>query len=174
MRKRNLALLTVHGPLRPEGLKAWGQIRESGLRSVRPIEILRALWGEGEAGAAGATGAAGVAGAAGAASVASLCMPCDGAVPGVAQGRFVEGPARVDARGAQGVTAELPIELEDVMEQLSLCNILYAEAAATGSRQALREALEVDPAYAGIDLLYAEGVLSDMMEGQKERLKRFF
>ena len=156
VRKRNLALLTVHGPMRPEGLKAWGQIRESGLRSARPIEILRALWGEGEA------------------AVASLCMPCDGAVPGVAQGRFVEGPGRVNAQGVRGTSVELPVELEDVMEQLSLCNILYAEAAATGSRSALREALEVDPAYAGIDLLYAEGVLADMMEGQKERLKRFF
>ena len=83
-------------------------------------------------------------------------------------------PARVNAQGARGELAELPVELEDVMEQLSLCNILYAQAAATGSRAALREALEVDPAYAGIDLLYAEGVLSDMMEAQKERLKRFF
>lgn len=46
---------------------------------------------------------------------------------------------------------ELPIELEDVMEQLSLVNRLYAEAAATGSRNALREALEIDPALTGID-----------------------
>ena len=156
VRKRNLALLTVHGPLRPEGLRAWGQIRLSGLQTARPVEIARALWGEGEA------------------KVQSLCMPCDGAVPGVAGGRFVEGPAQVDACGAQGFACDLPIELEDVMEQLSLCNILYAEAGATGSRSALREALEVDPAYAGIDLLYAEGVLADMMEHQKDRLKRFF
>ena len=156
VRKRNLALLTVHGPLRPEGLKAWGQIRTSGLQTARPIELLRAMLGEGEA------------------KVQSLCMPCDGAIPGVANGRFVEGPAQVDASGAQGFACELPIELEDVMEQLSLCNILYAEAGATGSRSALREALEVDPALAGVDLLYAEGVLSDMMEAQKDRLKRFF
>ena len=45
LRKRNLALLTVHGPMRPEGLKAWGQIRTSGLATARPVEILRALWG---------------------------------------------------------------------------------------------------------------------------------
>jgi len=34
--------------------------------------------------------------------------------------------------------------------------------------------MEIDPALAGIDLLYTEGVLSDMMEGQKDKLKRFF
>lgn len=156
LRKRNLALLTVHGPMRPEGLKAWGQIRESGLQSARPVEILRALWGEGEC------------------SVRSLTMPCDGAIGGVALGRFVEGPTTVDANGAHGEAAPLPIELEDVMGQISLCNVLYAEAAANGSRAALREALECDPALSGIDLLYTEGVLSDMMEGQKEKLKRFF
>ena len=60
------------------------------------------------------------------------------------------------------------------MAQLSLCNLLYAEAAMTGSRSTLRTALEVDPALTGIDLLYTEGVLSDMMEGQKDKLKRFF
>ena len=38
----------------------------------------------------------------------------------------------------------------------------------------LREAMEIDPALSGVDLLYTEGVLSDMMEGQKEKLKRFF
>ncbi|MBP3655833.1 MAG: hypothetical protein J6K32_03970 [Clostridia bacterium] len=156
LRKRNLALLTVHGPLSPQGLEAWGQIRTSGLASARPVEILRALWGMG------------------ACSVQSLCMPCDGAVAGVAEGRFVECPATVDAQGAHGEYTELPIELEDIMGQLSLCNLLYAEAAASGSRKALREAMECDPAFAGVDLLYTEGVLSDMMEGQKEKLKRFF
>lgn len=156
LRKRNLALLTVHGPMRPEGLKAWGQIRTSGLVTARPIEVLRALWGEGTC------------------HVQSLTMPCDGAVPGVTQGRFVEGPAEVDADGARGEPVCLPIELEDILEQLSLCNRLYAEAAAGGSRQALRQALEIDPALAGVDLLYTEGVLSDMMEGQREKLKRFF
>lgn len=63
LRKRNLALLTVHGPMRPKGAQAWGQIRTSGLSSVRPVEILRALWGEGEC------------------DVKSMVMPCDGAVP---------------------------------------------------------------------------------------------
>ena len=61
-----------------------------------------------------------------------------------------------------------------MLEQISLCNLLYAEAGATGSRNALREAMECDPALAGVDLLYAEGVVSDMIEGQKDRLKRFF
>lgn len=156
VRKRNLALLTVHGPMRPEGLKAWGQIRTSGLQSARPIEILRALWGEGDC------------------RVQSLTMPCDGAVAGVAEGRFVEGPAQVGKSGAEGYAAMLPVELEDIMGQISLCNLLYAEAGATGSRNALREAMECDPALAGVDLLYAEGVISDMIEGQRERLKRFF
>ena len=156
LRKRNLALLTVHGPMRPQGAQAWGQIRTSGLFSVRPVEILRALWGEGEC------------------DVQSMVMPCDGAVPGVTHGRFVEGPAHVAKDGPVGQPVELPIELEDVMEQLSLVNRLYAEAAATGSRNTLREALEIDPALTGIDLLYAEGVVADMLENQKEKYPRFF
>ena len=156
LRKRNLALLTVHGPMTPKGAKAWGEIRQSGLVSVRPIELLRALWGEGEYRAE------------------NLNMPCDGAIDGVAPGRFVECPGVVTKDGVRGEYTELPVELQDLMGQLSLCNVLYAEAAATGSRVALREAMEIDPALSGIDLLYTEGVLSDMMEAQKEKLKRFF
>ena len=101
-------------------------------------------------------------------------MPCDGAIAGVTEGRFVEGPAVVTKDGVRGEYAALPIELEDVLGQLSLCNLLYAEAATTGSRNTLRTALEIDPALSGVDLLYTEGVLSDMMEGQKDKLKRFF
>jgi len=156
LRKRNLAMLTVHGPLAPEGAKAWGQIRASGLQSARPVQILEALWGEK------------------ACSVPNLCMPCDGAVEGVAPGRFVECPAEITKGAAAGRPVELPVELHDLMGQISLTNVLYAEAAATGSRQALREAMEIDPALTGVDLLYTEGVLSDMMEAQKEKLKRFF
>ena len=156
LRKRNLATLSVYGPISPKGLEAWGQIRTSGLTSARPVEILRALWGEGEC------------------HVPSLTMPCDGAIAGVPVGRFVEGPAVVGKDGVRGESVQLPIELEDVISQMSLCNLLYAEAATTGSRSTLRTALEIDPALAGIDLLYTEGVLSDMMEGQKDKLKRFF
>lgn len=156
LRKRSLALLTVHGPLRPQGLKAWDQIRTSGLITARPVEILRALWGDGPC------------------KVHSLCMPCDGALPGITKGRFVEGPAQIDADGAQGYAVTLPVELGEVMEQISLCNLLYADAAVHGSRKALREALEIDPALAGIDLLYAEDVLANMMEEQQSQLPRFF
>ena len=63
---------------------------------------------------------------------------------------------------------------EELLEQLSLVNRLYAEAAATGSRNVLREALEIDPALTGIDLLYAEGIVADMLENQKEKYPRFF
>ena len=38
----------------------------------------------------------------------------------------------------------------------------------------LREALEIDPALTGVDLLYAEGVVADMLENQKEKYPRFF
>ena len=156
LRKRNLAMLAVHGPLSPKGAQAWGQIRTSGLQSARPVEILRALWGKADC------------------EVDNLCMPCDGAIEGVAPGRFVEGPARIAGGSVTGSPAELPIELHDLMGQISLTNVLYAEAACSGSRAALREAMEIDPALTGIDLLYTEGVLSDMMEAQKEKLKRFF
>jgi len=156
LRKRNLALLTVHGPMTPKGAQAWGQIRQSGLASVRPIQVLRALWGEDTC------------------RVDNLNMPCDGAIDGVAPGRFVECPAEIGKDGVRGIHTELPIELEDLMGQLSLCNMLYAEAAYSGSRAALREAMEIDPALTGVDLLYTEGVLSDMMEAQKDKIKRFF
>ena len=43
LRKRNLAMLAVHGPLSPKGASAWGQIRQSGLQTARPVEILRTL-----------------------------------------------------------------------------------------------------------------------------------
>ena len=78
------------------------------------------------------------------------------------------------AQGAVGQNVELPIELEELLEQLSLVNRLYAEAAATGSRNVLREALEIDPALTGIDLLYAESLVADMLENQKEKYPRFF
>ena len=38
----------------------------------------------------------------------------------------------------------------------------------------LREALEIDPALTGIDLLYAESLVADMLENQKEKYPRFF
>jgi len=157
LRKRNLALLTVHGPLSSKGGAAWGQIRTSGLVTVRPVEILRALWEPEKS-----------------CKAANLCMPCDGAVPGVPSGRFVEGPAYIRNGQAEGIEVALPVELEDVCAQISLCNRLYAEAAVSGNRDAMREAMEIDPALAGIDLLYAEDVVERMMEKQKEALSRFF
>ena len=155
-RKRDLAKLAVYGPAAEQGKEAWARIRRTGFSEARPAAALSALWG-GEPCEAG-----------------SLVMPCGGAVPGVPPGRFVEGPARVDAAGAHGYAVNLPIELEDVLSQLSLVNLLYAEAAATGNRDALREALQIDPALAGVDLLYAEDLLESMMEGQKEKLHRFY
>ena len=157
LRKRNLALLTVHGPLSPKGSAAWGQIRNSGLTSVRPVEILNALWNPEKT-----------------ARVPNLGMPCDGAVGGVPAGRFVEGPAVIEKGQVRGIGTQLPVELEDLCAQISLCNRLYAEAAVSGNRDALREGLEIDPALTGIDLLYAEDVLERMMEKQKEALPRFF
>ncbi|MBQ7488517.1 MAG: hypothetical protein IJT77_13585 [Clostridia bacterium] len=157
LRKRNLALLTVHGPVSPKGSEAWGQIRTSGLSTVRPIEILRALWEPDKP-----------------CEAANLCMPCDGSVPGVPPGRFVEGPAVIKDGHVHGKDVQLPLELEDVCAQISLCNRLYAEAAVSGNRDAMREAMEIDPALTGIDLLYAEDVVERMMEKQKEALPRFF
>ncbi|MBQ8094643.1 MAG: hypothetical protein IJ242_13880 [Clostridia bacterium] len=157
LRKRNLALLTVHGPLTPKGAAAWSQIRTSGLNTVHPVEVLRALWEPARS-----------------CTVSNLCMPCDGAVSGVPVGRFVEGPAEISGGQVRGIPAAIPVELEDVCSQISLCNRLYAEAAVSGNRDALREGMEIDPALTGIDLLYAEDVLERMMERQKEALPRFF
>ena len=156
MRKRDLAKLAVYGTETEEGRTAWTRIRHTGFQEVRPIEVLSALWG-GEA-----------------CEVGSLVMPCDGSVPGVPIGRFSEGPAKVDVEGAHGLAMVLPIELEDVLSHLSLVNLLYAEAAATGNRDALREALEIDPSLTGVDLLYSEDLLERMMDGQRAKLRRFY
>ena len=155
LRKRNLALLTVHGPLTPKGMEAWGQIRTSGYSSVRPASVFFAL-------------------SQGKCRVDSLCMPGDGALEGTVPGRYVEGPAEIEAGKITGVACQLPLELEDLLNQISLSNRLYGEAALTGSRDLIREAMEIDPALSGLDLLYCEEIVDEMMEKQKARLPRFF
>ena len=154
IRKKDLAKVAVYGPEREPGKGAWERIRGTGLRQARPAEMLNALWG-GEP-----------------CRVPSLSFPDDGAVPGVPAGRFCEAPARLGADGAHGEPAALPAELEDVLARVSLCNLLYASAAA-GNRDDLREGLEIDPALAGVDLLYAEDLLDRMMTAEKEKLHRF-
>ncbi|MBR1708777.1 MAG: hypothetical protein IJ719_08120 [Clostridia bacterium] len=154
LRKRNLALLTVNGPFAPKGVMAWNQIRTSGLQSARPIEILRALWGE-------------------SCTVDSLTMRSDGAI-NVSPGRFVEGPAKIEKGIVSGIPCPLSVEIEEICEQISLCNRFYAEAAVTGNRDALRMGMEADPSLTGVDLLYAEDVVDEMMEGSKDKLPLFF
>ena len=99
--------------------------------------------------------------------------PNDGAITGVRLGRFVESPAVIELGQIRGIPQEIPIELQDVLGQIALCDVLYASAA-LGSRADLREALQIDPALAGVDLLYAEDVLDGMMQAQREKLPRFF
>ena len=155
IRKKDLADLAVYGLGHDTGYSAWQHMRKSGLKSVRPVRVLQALMGRDEY------------------KPRNLVYPCDGAVPGVAAGRYVEGPAVIMNSCVKGEICTLPIEVQDTMEQLSLCNLLYAEAAARGSRDALRQGLEIDPALMGVDLLYAEDVLDRMMQRQADRLRRF-
>ena len=156
VRKRDLAMLAVYGPDHPEGEKAWQHILDTGCREVRPVALVRALWGKGKL------------------AVPAMTMRNKTSYPSVTEGRYIEGPAEVDGTGVVGIPTSLPVEITELMEQLTLCNRLMAEAAATGNRDALREALEIDPALAGVDVLYAEDVLERMMEKQKDKLPRFY
>lgn len=155
LRKQDLAHLAVHGLAHEDGLSAWRHMHESGAKSVHPVRVLRALDRMEDS------------------TVQSLVHPCDGCIPGVSAGRFVEGPAVIENGKVKGTLCTLPVELQDIVEQLSLCNLLYAEAAAKGDREALREGLQIDPALSGVDLLYAEEVLARMIEAQADRLPRF-
>lgn len=155
IRKKDLADLAVYGLGHDTGFAAWQHMRKSSLRSVHPIRVLQALLGNDEY------------------RTRNLVYPCDGAVKGVAGKRYVEGPAVIKGSAVRGEECALTIEVQDTMGQLSLCNLLYAEAASKGSRDALRQGLEIDPALMGVDLLYAEDLLDGMMRRQADRLTRF-
>ena len=93
-----------------------------------------------------------------------LIRPNDGAVACVPDGRFVLLPSVVS--GPQLSAQPLPpfpMALEELLDRLTEANLLYAQAAAFGDRIALREALEADPALAGVDLLYALDTVDDMV-----------
>ena len=156
-RKRQLAMVAVHGVFDQEGMAAWkGIVRGQGQMDARPVALLEALDGRTEA------------------EFDSLVMKNDGALPGISEGRWVQVPGRVKGGVLKGVRAPLPPELTQTLQQISLVNSLYAEAAAVGSREALRRGMEIDPALMGVDLLYAEDVVDEMMEAEAEYLPVFY
>ena len=156
LRLRRLASIAVHGPAHPEGRAAFeAMLQTSG--PLRPMQLVHALSGRAPA-----------------LCVPGLVRPCDGSIPCVADGRFIEAPAVV---AQEGISARpmpaFPMALEELLDRVTQANLLYAQAAAYGDRVALREALEADPATDGIDLLYALDTVDDMIEQSRDALTRF-
>ena len=156
LRLRHLASLAVHGPVHPEGRAAFGAMLQTA-GPLRPMQLVHALSGRAPA-----------------LCVPGLVRPCDGSIPCVADGRFIEAPATVTQEGisAQPMPA-FPMALEELLDRVTQANLLYAQAAACGDRVALREALEADPATDGIDLLYALDTVDGMIEQSRDTLTRF-
>lgn len=156
LRLRRLAALAVHGPLKEEGRSAFAAMLRTG-GPLRPMRLVHALSGRTDA-----------------LYVPGLVRPCDGSIPCVADGRFIQVPAAVSE---SGVLTEpmppFPLALEELLDRVTEANLLYAQAAACGDRVALREALEADPATDGIDLLYALDTVDDLIEQNSDTLTRF-
>ena len=146
LRLRHLASLAVHGPLKAEGRAALEAMRASA-GPLRPMRLVHALSGRVPA-----------------LYEPGLIRPNDGAISCVPDGRFVLLPSVVS--GPQLSAQPLPpfpMALEELLDRVTEANLLYAQAAAFGDRIALREALEADPALAGVDLLYALDTVDDMV-----------
>ncbi len=154
IRKTDLANIAVYGLKTKKGSESWQHMLRTGLSEARPITMLQSLTSKHTC------------------SMPALTLP-NTSMHHVPKGRFVELPATVADGQADCDNCSFDIVLSDTIERLTLCNLLYSEAAAKGNREALREGLQIDPALFGVDLLYAEDVLNKMMYRQKERLPRF-
>ena len=156
LRLRHLASLAVHGLQNADGRAAYeAMLRTCG--PLRPAQLVHALSGRVPA-----------------LYVPGLVRPCDGSIPCVADGRFIEVPAVVSKEGVSTQPMPpFPMALEELLDRVTEANLLYAQAAACGDRVALREALEADPATDGIDLLYALDTVDEMIEQSRDTLTRF-
>ena len=87
-------------------------------------------------------------------------------------GRIVEVPARIGAGQLIGVkVGALPGEAAAICRTVSDVHELIAQGAATGDRDALRHAIEIDPAVD--DKAAALGVLDDLIAVHRDLLPRF-
>jgi 6-phospho-beta-glucosidase len=97
----------------------------------------------------------------------------NGAVPGWDPDWVLELPCRVNARGIQPLSAEpLPPVCSGLIAQVKAYEILTAEAAVTGDRNAAYQALLAHPLGPAADQVSA--VLEDLLETHKAYLPQFF
>lgn len=97
----------------------------------------------------------------------------NGAVPGWDPDWVLELPCRVNAHGIQPLSADpLPPVCSGLIAQVKAYEILTAEAAVTGDRNAAYQALLAHPLGPSADQVSA--VLADLLETNKAYLPRFF
>lgn len=101
-----------------------------------------------------------------------LNLPNEGYLGGISDGRIVEVPAVVRGGVVRGVTVpRLPAATVAICRQVSDVHEWVAEGAATGDRDKLARAIEVDPAV--VDKTRAVGVLDDLIAAHRDLLPRF-
>jgi len=109
----------------------------------------------------------------GTASLGQLVLPNPGALLPLSQSLPVLLPGRVDARGATpGATLRLPEGVADLCEEIAQTQQALARAAG-GDLAALREAVELDPALAGCDRLFAQSLVERMLQANAPLLPAF-
>lgn len=97
----------------------------------------------------------------------------NGAVPGIPADWAMELPCRVDGAGIHPLPAEpLPLFADGLLRAVKAYELLAAQAAVTGDRQAALQALVVHPLGPGLDRV--EAVLDDMLTTHRAHLDRFF
>ncbi|MFC3800657.1 hypothetical protein [Cohnella sp. GCM10012308] len=98
----------------------------------------------------------------------------EGAIPQLPSDRIVEAPVVVsEGRLKPVVLPPFPDKLAELIRTVSDVHELVAEAAATGSRDAARRAIEIDPAIATADKDQALVALDRMLEAHADLLPRF-
>lgn len=101
-----------------------------------------------------------------------LNLPNAGYLPGLPEGRIVEVPAEVHAGAVRGIAVKaLPEATAEICARVSDVHEWVAEGAATGDRDALVRAIEVDPAIA--DTAPAVAVLDRLIAAHRDLLARF-
>jgi alpha-galactosidase/6-phospho-beta-glucosidase family protein len=101
-----------------------------------------------------------------------LNLPNRGYLADLPEGRIVEVPATVEGGEVRGVAVgPLPGTVGELCKMVSDVHELVAEGAATGDRQALEQAIALDPAI--VHKTAALDVLGEMLEAHQDILPRF-
>lgn len=110
----------------------------------------------------------------GAARLDMLNVRNEGAIAQLPDDRIVEAPVEVGGGALAPVALPpFPDRLAALLRDVSDVHELAAEAAATGSREAARRAIELDPAISAADKAAALGVLERQLDAHADLLPRF-